>query len=254
MTAAPRTPLIDREAPWGEIRRALAGAQKSNRNAQAYSRWINRPFGRVLAATAYKWGLTPNAVTALSACVTFTGIALLAVLAPSIAGGLAIAACLVVGYALDSADGQVARLRGGGSPAGEWLDHIIDAFKVVSIHLAVVILWVRHLDGWSMSTALIPMAFAVEASVFFFGVIVTDLLMRMAGAKKTDIRSTDEAAPLLPSLAGIPADYGTLCLSMVLLGWFPVWRAVYIVLAVLNVGALLLQLVRWYRRFAALAR
>jgi phosphatidylglycerophosphate synthase len=43
---------------------------------------------------------------------------------------------LVLGYALDAADGQLARLRGGGSSLGEWLDHMIDSAKVVGPHLA----------------------------------------------------------------------------------------------------------------------
>ena len=46
---------------------------------------------------------------------------------------------LVVGYAFDAADGQLARLRGGGIIAGEWLDHMVDAIKVASLHLAVLV-------------------------------------------------------------------------------------------------------------------
>ena len=55
------------------------------------------------------------------------------------------------GYALDSADGQVARLTGGGSLLGEWLDHMIDSTKIAALHLAVLLHACRHTDlpaGW----------------------------------------------------------------------------------------------------------
>lgn len=251
MTVQARTPLISRDAPWSEVRDALAQAQKSNRNAQAYSRWVNRPLGRVLAATAYRWGVSPNGISVASACLTFPAIVLIAVLTPAVWSGVLIAVLLVLGYALDSADGQVARLGGGGSLAGEWLDHMLDAFKTSSFHLAVAIMWFRNLEGWSVVTTLVPLAFALQASVWFFGIILTDQLLRGAGVRKAQPRSGDEPAPIVTSLLGIPVDYGVLCLAMGLLGWFPLWRMTYVVLAALNVALLFVQLVRWYRRISA---
>ena len=48
--------------------RQLASAQKgAARSAPAYSRFVNRRLGRLLAAWAYRRGLSPNAVTGLSA-------------------------------------------------------------------------------------------------------------------------------------------------------------------------------------------
>ncbi len=59
----------------------------------------------------------------------------------NIFGGLtftwANALMLLIGYAFDSADGQLSRLTGRSSPAGEWLDHMVDATKVVSMPLAL---------------------------------------------------------------------------------------------------------------------
>lgn len=251
MTEPIRTPLIARAEPWTEIRRALMAAQKSNHNAPAYSRWVNRPLGRVFAATAYKLGLGPNAISLISAAFTFTGIGLVATGTPSVWLGIAVCALLVVGYALDSADGQVARLRGGGSLAGEWLDHVLDAFKNTSFHLAVTVMWVRNLDGWQPWTAAVPLVFTLQASVWFFTMILTDLLLRNAGAKKQVLAVEEGRQPVWTSLLGIPADYGFLCLVMVLLGWYQGWRWLYVLLAVANVLILALQLVRWYRRVAA---
>lgn len=244
----PRKPLIDRSAPWKEVHAALVAAQKSNRNAPAYSRWINRPLGRVFAATGYRLGLSPNAISVISAALTFTGIGLLAAMPPTILTGLLVALLLVLGYALDSSDGQVARLRGGGSLAGEWLDHMFDAIKTATIHLAVAVIWWRHLGDWSEVSTLIPLAYGATATVWFFGILLTDLLSRNAGIKKETRAHHEGRQPMWTSLLGIPVDYGFLCLSMVLLGWFDQWRWLYSLLLIANVAILLLQAVRWYRR------
>jgi len=113
--------------PAGDLRttlRRLAAAQKGATGAPAYSRFVNRPLGRLLAGLAFHAGLTPNAVTAVSAASTTAGIALLALAPPSVPMGLAVAVCLVLGYALDAADGQLARLRGAarlrGSGSTTW--------------------------------------------------------------------------------------------------------------------------------------
>src|SRR6185436_886779 len=107
------------------------------------SRFVNRKIGRVLAAGSYQLGLTPNAVTGISALFSAAAIAIIACLSPSVGVGVLVAVLLLLGYAFDSADGQLARLRGGGSPAGEWLDHVVDSIKVVALHLAVLIGWFR---------------------------------------------------------------------------------------------------------------
>ena len=251
MTVNARTPLIARSESWGAIRSALLAAQKSNRNAPAYSRWINRPLGRVFAATGYKLGLGPNAISVISATFSFSAIVLIAVGTPSIGHGLLVSLLLVLGYALDSADGQVARLQGGGSLAGEWLDHVFDAVKTTSFHLAIAIMWFRHPEGWGVASTLIPLIFTLQAAVWFFTIILTDLLLRNAGAKQQTLAIDEGRQPIWTSLAGIPADYGFLCLAMALLGWYPLWRWLYVLLAVANVLILALQLVRWYRRVAA---
>lgn len=123
-----------------EVLTRLGSAQKgAARSAPAYSRFVNRRLGRVLAAAAHRAGLSPNQVTAVSAVHTFTAIALLALLAPSGWLGVLVSVLLVLGYAWDSADGQVARLTATGSPAGEWLDHVVDSVKVVALPVAVAV-------------------------------------------------------------------------------------------------------------------
>ena len=96
---------------------ALAGAQKSNSGAPAYTRYVNRPLGRWFAAVAYKAGLRPNQVTAISAAFTFCGVLTIALVPPSPISGAIIVLLLLIGYALDAADGQLSRLLRSGSVA-----------------------------------------------------------------------------------------------------------------------------------------
>lgn len=244
-------PLISQTESWVAIRRRLIDVQKSSRNAPAYSRWVNRPLGRIFAASGYKLGLSPNAVTGISACFTFVGIILLASSQPSWPTGLLVSSLLVVGYALDSADGQVARLQGGGTPGGEWLDHVIDSIKMGSFHIAIAVMWFRNLQGWPTLTVLIPLLFQIVASVTFFGIILTDLVERISGAKVARLSSEESRPSILMSLIGIPADYGFMALSLMLLGWLSGWRWLYSILFVFNALLLVVLLARWYRRVAA---
>src|SRR4051794_3683540 len=93
----------------------LASAQKSNRGAAGYSRWVNRRLGRHLAAVCFRAGLTPNQVSTISAVFTFTALAVIATVHVGWITEIAAVLALLIGYAFDSADGQLARLRGGGS-------------------------------------------------------------------------------------------------------------------------------------------
>ncbi|ACQ79255.1 CDP-alcohol phosphatidyltransferase [Beutenbergia cavernae DSM 12333] len=252
-TTLPATPAAPLARSFGGAVRQLRDAQKSNRGAAGYSRWVNRPLGRVLAAAAFTLGLTPNAVTALSAVATFSGIAVIALVPPSVVAGIGAAALLVLGYALDSADGQLARLTRTGSVTGEWLDHVVDSVKIASIHLAVLISWARFVDLPDERFLLAPIAFAIEANVFFFTIILTEQMRRAAGGPSSQV-AAGGAAPVGRSLLVLPTDYGLLCLVVALSGASMVFVGVYTALAALNWLYLGAALVRWYREVRTMGR
>lgn len=250
---ATRVALADPQQPLSEIMQSLAGIQKSNRGAPGYARWVNRRLGRLLAAVAFKRSFTPNQVTVVSAILTFSALALVATVRPSVVSGMAIALLLVLGFALDAADGQLARLRGGGSAAGEWLDHVIDAVKCTAIHLVVLICWYRFYDLSNDSLLLIPIAFTLQSSVFFFAIILTEQLRRpFKGIQSSTLPMTHEPAPVLRSLVVLPADYGVLCLTFILLSASGVFTAVYSLLLFINVVFLVAACVRWHREMVTL--
>lgn len=226
----------------------LATAQKPGRGAPPYSRWVNRRFGRWFAAGAFVLGRTPNQVTAASATMTLIGLVLVATVEPSWWLGVLVAFLLLLGYALDSADGQLARLRGGGTKSGEWLDHVVDAFKIVLFHGVILISFFRFGGGGGGPLLLIPLGFVLVSSVFFFAMILTDQLRRIASLERgASYAKPSGAGGWLQTVVAIPTDYAVLCLAFLLFGWQTGFVVVYGLLFAANAVILFAVLVRWWR-------
>lgn len=213
----------------------LAAAQKSGHGVPWYMRVVNRRLGRAIAAVGARLGATPDAMTAASAVLFLLGAAALVLLDPGVVVALLVVLLLQLGFAFDSADGQLARLTGGGSPAGEWLDHVVDAGRVLVLHLATAVALYRHTDlaaGW----LLLPLAFALVASVRFFAQILAEQLTAsrpgtaMPGGRRSGWIQT-------------PADAGVINAVYLLWPWLPVFLGAYGLLAVAN-GVLLLATLR----------
>ncbi|MDX3000101.1 CDP-alcohol phosphatidyltransferase family protein [Kribbella solani] len=227
----------------------LSQAQKPSAGTPAYSRFVNRRIGRVFAAAAFHAGRTPNQVSLASGFCSLAGIVLVATVRPSFGLALGVTALLVLGYGLDSADGQLARLRGGGSPLGEWLDHMIDAVKIVLLHSAVLISFYRFDAFDNDSLLLVPLAYVCMSSVLFFGLILIDQLRRRHGdAAKPNVRGDS----VLKSLLIAPTDYGVLCLVFLAFGNPSVFVALYGALLALNLLFLIAAIAKWYREMALL--
>jgi phosphatidylglycerophosphate synthase len=240
-----------RDEPYLAVVNRLARAQKpAARSAPAYSRYVNRRIGRYIAAGAYRAGISANGVTGISAVLTFASIALLLIFPPSIGLGIAVAVGLLVGYAFDSADGQVSRLTGSSSPAGEWLDHMVDSTKASTLPLALAVGFYRF-DVVPVQWLLVPLGFAVVSAVLFFSMILTEQLRRQHGV--VSLAPTEPgSASWLRALLVAPMDYGVLCLSFVLLGWLPAFLVVYTLIFVASTLFLALAAVKWFRELAAM--
>lgn len=111
------------------------GASLTDELLDAY---VNRPLAaRLVAKVAPYPGVTPNVLTGVSALFgTFAGIGF--VYAP-VVGAL----CLFVSMVVDCSDGQLARLRGGGSLYGRILDGYADYWVAISVHLGMLVSMVR---------------------------------------------------------------------------------------------------------------
>ena len=124
----------------------LASAQKPGEGVPFYMRAVNRRLGRLIAAVAARFGRTPNQMTAVSALLFCPAMAVLVGFEPSLPVALSVTVLLQLGFAFDAADGQLARLTGTGSPAGEWLDHVVDAARILVLHLGVAVCLHLHTD------------------------------------------------------------------------------------------------------------
>lgn len=235
-----------------ETYRSLERAQKGHaRGAPAYSVYVNRRLGRVFASLAHGAGLTPNQVSLLSAAHTFLAVGLLAAAPRSVPIGLLVAALLVLGYAWDSADGQVARMRGGGSPQGEWLDHFIDTLKIASLHLSVLVGLYRAGVGDAEWQLVVPLLFSIAATAAFTAMLLNDLLKGKHAQVSTHVRG---GGTLGRSLLVLPTDFGLVCLVFVLWGWPSAFLVGYGLLALVAVVFLVLAATKWFREMGALGR
>ncbi len=223
----------------------LKSAQKRTPGAPGYSRFVNRKLGRLLAAGAYVLNRTPNQVTAVSALFTSIGIGTLALAPRTGLVAAVVCACLVVGYAFDAADGQLARLRGGGSRTGEWLDHMVDAVKVAALHLAVLVSLYRFDPPQHLAWLLVPIVFDVTATSFFFGLILIDSIRRSDGRQAPATGPARLVGGSLRALLVLPSDYGVICLMFGLLAT-SAFLPVYTAIAAFNLLFFGASLVRWY--------
>lgn len=245
---------INRQESYVDTVRRLSIAQKSaGVHAPAYSRFINRRLGRLLAAWAFRVGLTPNAVTGISALLTYSGIVLLAIVPPSTVLGFAVGLLLVLGYAFDSADGQVARLRGGGTAAGEWLDHMADAVKISALPLSMVVGFYRFdvVPHWWL---LVPLSGAIVGAALFFGMILTEQLRKQAGESLPSATSPEGGIAWVRSFLVVPMDYGVLCLSFFFLGQMMVFTMIYALITAATAGFFLLAAIKWFRELNSMQR
>lgn len=224
--------------------RQLSKVQKPARGVPGYARFVNRPAGRLLAAAAHRIGLSANHVTAASALVTFPAIAAIACCSPSHTLGGWVALALLVGFALDSADGQLARLHGAASPAGEWTDHVVDCAKILGVHAAVLISFYRFFELPRPVLLLTPIAFLIAAVLLFFGGMLTEQLRR----READMRAGPPSA--VRGMALLPLDYGLLCLIFVFLGNERIFFTLYAALLAAHVIFVPAFLAKWFRELS----
>lgn len=227
---------------------SLSAAQKPSRGVSYYSRLVNRPLGRVFAAGAAVLGLSPNAVTVVSAVLTVAATVVLATQKPSLLVGVAVCALLVLGFALDAADGQLARLLRRASKAGEWFDHVVDSGKAVIIHAAVLVAAYRFLPIplWWL---IIPLAFQLVSIVVQSGGTLRGLL----GGARTSLVSEDAAGPIerLSPVVLLVGDSGVFGLLFLTYPWPHVFVVAYPALLVANVILGVALLAKWGRELSA---
>lgn len=232
------------EESWTDTLRRLRDAQKPPHGTAAYSRFVNRPLGRLAAVAGYQLNLTPNAVSFISIGLTAVGIILIAAAPPHPVTSILAAALLVLGYAVDSADGQVARLTGRSSKRGEWLDHMLDSAKEQCIHVAVLVHMFRWFDDWPVVVLCLPIIFGIVANVLYFGLMLIDQLRRAQGGSGN--RPGPNSLSVIRALALLPIDFGALAVVLGLLYWQGLFVWLYTLLLTGTMALFAAALRKWW--------
>ncbi|WP_217181698.1 CDP-alcohol phosphatidyltransferase family protein [Streptomyces sp. AC495_CC817] len=219
----------------------LNRAQKSGAGVPAYTRWVNRRLARGVAASAAALGLSPNAVTMASAALSAAGLAVMIAVGPTWWSALLTGALLAAGYVFDSADGQVSRLTGTSSPAGEWLDHVVDAIRTPAIHLTVAVAVMLH-EPQLVWLAVVALLFTIMSVGQFMSQILAEQLVRNSGGEAAEANGARKSIMLLPT------DTGVLCWSFALWCVPPVFAVVYSALFAINLVHTAASMRRKYRK------
>lgn len=250
--AANRASALDPAASFSALMSKIGSAQKSRHGASLYLRLINRPLGRVLAVTAFKLHLTPNFVSALGGVITYAACIVVAIFGKDQVLAIVASAALVFGYALDSADGQLARLSGRTSLSGEFLDRCIDLGKLVLLHAAIISVLVRDQSIDPVMAGVTGTAFLTATIVQSTGsVLRTELWKRHPQANNSPTHSEPSALQNLKSVFYLGKEYGSLCVLVGILPLTPAFAIGYFVLGLATVITSILLIVKWYRELRA---
>jgi phosphatidylglycerophosphate synthase len=238
-----RTETVSTTGGVRAVHHRLEAYQKPARGVSSYSRRINRPIGRWLAAGAAVARLTPNQLTLMGALCSVMAVALIAAFRPTVGVGVVTGLLLMLAFALDSADGQLARLRHAESRSGEWLDHMIDAATKMGLHIAVLFSWYRQQKAGPWLA--VPVIFLFVSVLLFFAVTLGGVLRRLDGV-------TSENRPQLSGKAfrpvlQLPADHGIVCALFLFWGLPFLFQIGYTVVLVAQVAFLCAFSVYWLK-------
>ncbi|MGJ8668407.1 MAG: CDP-alcohol phosphatidyltransferase family protein [Oceanococcus sp.] len=101
------------------------------------TRRISQPLGRVVAAAAYKFHISPNALTYAGMIIGLMGSFAFAHASGGGGETLIVVLVLQLSFAFDCADGQLARATHRGSDYGAWLDIYCDFLRYVGLACAI---------------------------------------------------------------------------------------------------------------------
>lgn len=169
-----------------------------------YTTYINRPLGRKIAEISPDF-ITPNIMSAFSFLVFCSGCIIL-LTSQHIFIPLLFTSLMLIQYALDSADGVLARIRGQSSAKGEWLDHSLDSLKISILHFTIVVMFMSNGDNLTnIELAAFGLSVFGQSNNFTINQLKAKIL-RKRGGEELNTFSTKKAKIIRLFLT--PADQG----------------------------------------------
>ena len=169
-----------------------------------YTVYVNRKLGLAIASVCPSF-VSPNFITILSFAI-FLIASFFLTFSNSVFTSSLVTVLFLLQYAMDSADGVLARQRNLTSKVGEWLDHSLDGLRIVILHLAV--LWMMLLDDGRLSLLELA-AFSISITSMAGNYITNQLKSFVIGRRSGElITGLQSNARLFFKIGLTPADFG----------------------------------------------
>lgn len=218
------------------VRPGIADFYRTNRGGGLFSEAISQRIGAAIAVAADRLRLSPTTLTLANLAVGITVAITVVTFAERVAAGAVpswpIGLLALIGwqlaYAMDCADGQLARVTGQGSPAGARVDVLCDVATQI---------------GLATALAATTMAQRPETPIWLITLFAGSLLVNLMTSV---LQSGPSAASMVPStslpvrVVKLVRDYGAITAAAgVVLTVAPVWTVwVIVALTVVNGGFL----------------
>ncbi len=218
---------------------SLSRSQKKGAGTPAYTRFINRFLGRLIASFLAEFNISPNTISVVSGLITISSFILFLII-PTITfwHSLILVLLLYFGYALDSADGQLARLLKKQSKHGDWLDHTFDAVKIPLSQGVAAFYIVTNLTFLSTKHIIFYlMIISLACANYMSGILKSKLLV---SNNKSFYNDKSKSSNIFRSFITLPLDYG-IFISMFLFTYntklffviYSLWGIVFILYSLL---------------------
>jgi len=224
----------------------LANTQKNASGTPAYTLFVNRGLGRVLASYLVTQNASPNTITLVSFAMTISAfLSVFWVENVVFLHSLIIVILLILAFGLDSADGQMARLLKIQSAKGEWLDHTLDAIKIPMGHGVAMFIIMKHNDVNSKWLIFYLAVICLHGSLLLGGLLYGKLIAK----KEIQAQPHINSSILVRSILTLPLDYGTFILFFLLSFSPPNFFMIYTVWGAVFLPYGILALIKLFRAF-----
>jgi phosphatidylglycerophosphate synthase len=173
--------------------------------------YIFQRLGAILAFTGFRFGISPNGMTALGGVLGFITIWLFGTLPNDNISSIQLAIMFAIVYSFDCSDGQLARATGKTSDWGKWFDLTIDLLLIILFPLGIVFFLHGIFSVLQLSGLILILTFGRALA------LLTSAIKRTDGENHTPSNSI--LKKVFQSIVDTPTFYVILCLFRVQPDW-----------------------------------